>query len=158
MCRAVIGSGVGISVNPGIAIAGSNHIRSCVAAVDGEVERYHRVTARSVGERMRSAVVGSIVSVAVNPGVIATGRDNIGAGIAAVDGEVERYHRIATSSIRERVCCAVVGSRVAVPINPRIAIAGSNDIRASVAVVDGEVKCYHRVATSRIGKRLLYVD
>ena len=81
---------------PCVAVASRHRLHASTAVVEGEVERHRAVATGSVGHCMGSDVVGSSVSVTVNPSVTVAAVLVIDTCVAVADGKVQCHHTVTT--------------------------------------------------------------
>ena len=146
--------GVGVAVNPDIAVAGRLRVGAVGLVLDGEVECDDGVATLRVSSHdgVGSGVVALGVGDAVNPGVAVASFLNIGAVSLVLDGQVECDDGVAALRVssHDGMRCGVVAFGVSVAVNPDIAVAGGLFVNARGFGIHAD-GCYHgRVAAAAV--------
>jgi len=92
------------------------------------------------------------ISNAINPCVAVAGGNDIGAWAGMVKGQIQGNQTIATRYISQRICGCVVAWSISIAVNPRIAVAGGNDIGAQAGMVKGQIQGNQAIATRYISQ------
>ena len=121
---------------PHEAVAGSDRLDGCVAVVNGEVQRSHRVASGDIGTCVGGCVGGSGINCTM-PCIGVADRGRFDGGVVVVDGECQ--------------CVGAIGIGAAGSVGgsmPCVAFA-SGDVCGGT-MVDGEMQRRHRVASHYI--------
>ena len=156
--RQVIAAGgdTGVLV-PVEAAAGEGCRVTRVVVSDSQVQGYHRIAARGVGEGMRQVVAaGGDVGVLV-PVEAAAGEGCRVARVVVADSQVQGHHGVAARGVGEGMRQVVAaGSDVGVFV-PVEAAAGEGCRVACVGMADRQVQGHHRVTARGVGEGMRQV-
>ena len=116
------------------------------------MQRHHAVATCRVGQRVGRRVGAFGVGIAIDPRVGVAFGHLVDAGVAVIDGQVQRHHAVATCHVGQRVGRRVGAFGVGVAVNPCVGVAFGHLVNTCIAVIDGQVQRHHTVAACRVGQ------
>ena len=158
-----VGEGMGRSHSGSLGVISSIPIeavaseRRCVTSVTmayGQMQRYHRIATRSIDERMCGGYDRSLgISSSIPCKTVACECCRV-ASVTTAYSQMQRYHRVATRSIDERMCRGYDRSLVICSSIPCETVAGESGGVTGVAVANGQMQSDDRVATRGVGESM----
>ena len=118
-----------------------------------QVERDDTVATGDVSQHIGCRVGCRMVSHTVDPSELVAYGVDFGRGGAAVDGQVEGDHTVASGGIGCNVGCRIGGGGIGYVVDPGELVAGRLYVGRGIAVVHRQIQCHHAVATGGVGSR-----